>query len=80
MVAVLYLADMWPNSHDMIHLECQKAILELFYVMTKYYKEEPGYFCMPMELVVLIVKCIVMVWPEPHGCSITEVEEISVDV
>jgi len=72
MVAVKYLADKWPDSHNMLDWECKIAILEIFYLMMKYYHLGMG--CrLPRELLVLIVKCIVLVWPYPHGGSLIEV-------
>jgi len=55
------LAEDWPESHNMIHEKCKPAILEFSSLFMD--NEDMN---IPRELISLIVKSIVRVWPESH--------------
>jgi len=58
--ATEYLSEYWPKYHQLLHPNCQNAIIELFYSMKN--RDTPP----PIELVWVMVPNVIMTWPEPH--------------
>jgi len=54
-----FLSKEWPKYHHVLHPDCRSTILDIFLII-------PCTFSLPKELVVLIVKMLVRMWPHPH--------------
>jgi len=56
-----YLSEKWPSlqTHMLLKLECQNAILELFCI----FKDASLGFSLPVEWIVLIAKMLIIAWP-----------------
>jgi len=57
------LAENWPESHNMVHEKCKPAIFEFSSIFRDC---EKRIMHIPSELISLIVKSVVRVWPESH--------------
>jgi len=55
-----FLAQNWPRYTDILHPQCQQSISEFCCIMPSY-----GMF-IPKEVIELIVKTLIRVWPQPH--------------
>jgi len=61
------LAEDWPESHNMVHEKCKPAILEFSSLfMSENQSNSKCNMHIPSELISLIVKSVVRVWPESH--------------
>jgi len=56
-----YLSEKWPSmqTHMLLKLECQNAILELFCI----FKDASLGFNLPVDWIVLIAKVLIVAWP-----------------
>jgi len=62
-IAVTCVSATWPSFHDVLNVNCQKAIADL--IVTLRNSDEP----IPMELIWLVVRFLILVWPQNHCCS-----------
>jgi len=62
--AATYLSETWPDSHYMLNKRCGEGVVMLF-GMRKDMGEELG-LNVPVELIVLIAKELIVIWPDYH--------------
>jgi len=64
MEGLSYLSLEWPRSHGWLNFNCQRALLEFYYVANE--RNNSAHSFVPPELVVLIIRQIVVIWPGFH--------------
>eukprot|EP01124_Arcella_intermedia_P000862 TRINITY_DN10454_c0_g1_i1.p1 TRINITY_DN10454_c0_g1~~TRINITY_DN10454_c0_g1_i1.p1 ORF type:complete len:379 (-),score=69.87 TRINITY_DN10454_c0_g1_i1:20-1156(-) len=57
-IAVMFLAKNWPNSHPLLAVGCKQSILEVFLTMK--------ILGLPNELIAIIATHLVAIWKENH--------------
>jgi len=65
-LAITFLAEEWPKTQILIHHQCQKTILEIFYIFFKNHTNNGHVPQIPIELVFELAKALILVWPEKH--------------
>jgi len=63
-IATKYLASEWDKEYSLVNVNCQKAILELFY-LTQLRMFDKEIILLP-ELANEITKYLIRIWPEEH--------------
>jgi len=63
-LAVEFLADEWPNTHQLINQKCRLAIMELFYILKNHCSVS-----LPQELILLATKHLICSWNGKHYCK-----------
>jgi len=56
-IALIHLADQWPNSHNYLSADCQIAIIEFLQIM----KDKTL-----KELVEQLIRWLIILWPSTH--------------
>jgi len=72
-VANVFLAKGWPGVHGMVNKECQKAILEMYWLRRE------GVGELPLEVMDLVVRAIIKWWPASHFVHLVVEENVSGD-
>jgi len=61
-VATEYLlAERWPKSHTALNSNCKHVVMELFMVM-----QCLPWLSLPIEIIVLVLREVIVVWPDNH--------------